>query len=242
LSAAGEFRPPNKIGEMLVSSRSLAEYRAFFALTDENLAGTVLDCPGGAASFTAEVSAAGGNVVACDPIYARPLAELLDRSRNDLRRAYRYQRNHPEEYIWTFFADSDHYRSSRARSLELFAAHRASDSGCYVAASLPALPFPDRTFDLALSSHLLFAYADRLDREFHVASVLELARVATEVRISPLVPFGMPTNPDLDGIRAELAAAGLSTTVTRVDYELQRGANAMMVTGTPAPGSARGTS
>lgn len=213
---------------MLVSSRSLAEYRAMFALTDDHLTGRLLDCPGGAASFAAEVDTAGGHVLACDPLYELPNAKIRDIATGDLRRAHRYTSDHPAEYVWTFFADADHYLDSRARSIELFAAHHAETPDRYVPAGLPALPFEDGAFDLALCSHLLFSYADRLDREFHVAGILELARVAAEVRVFPLVPMGMTVNPDLGAVRAELAAAGLDTTVTRVDYEFQRGGNEMM--------------
>jgi hypothetical protein len=39
------------------------------ALTEADLARRILDCPGGMASFTAEVNAAGGDAIACDPIY-----------------------------------------------------------------------------------------------------------------------------------------------------------------------------
>jgi hypothetical protein len=228
LSAGNTSRPPNRIGEMLVSSRSLAEYRAMFALTDEHLAGTVLDCPGGAASFAAEVNAAGGHVTACDPLYGSPPEKLRTVAAGDLRRAYRYHRDHPDEYAWTFFSDADHYLESRTASMELFAAHRLRAPECYVPASLPKLSFPDRAFDIALCSHLLFSYADRLDRKFHLDSILELVRVAAEVRIFPLVPIGMSTNPDLGPVRAELAAAGLVTSVVRVAYEFQRGCNEFM--------------
>ena len=58
----------------------------------------------------------------------------------------------------------------------------------YVDASLPGLPFPDGRFDLVLSSHFLFTYADRLDLEFHRAALLELHRVARrKVRVFPLL-------------------------------------------------------
>lgn len=40
---------PN-IGRTLVSARSFDEYVAMFALSSEDLASTILDCPGGAAS------------------------------------------------------------------------------------------------------------------------------------------------------------------------------------------------
>src|ERR1700754_4496662 len=57
------------IGEMLLSCRSLAEYRGMFALSDEDLSGRVLDCPGGAASFTADAAELGCAATACDPVY-----------------------------------------------------------------------------------------------------------------------------------------------------------------------------
>ena len=58
-------------------------------------------------------------------------------------------------------------------------------------ASLPRLPFPGGRFDLVLSSHFLFTYADRLDLEFHRAALRELHRVARrEVRVFPLLEQG----------------------------------------------------
>ena len=60
------------IGEYLVSARSFAEYRALFGLTDGDLRGSVLDCPGGAAGFTATACARGVDARAVDPVYALP--------------------------------------------------------------------------------------------------------------------------------------------------------------------------
>jgi SAM-dependent methyltransferase len=228
MGEAGVFVPDNRIGEMLVSSRSLAEYRAMFALTDSELTKTILDCPGGASSFTAEVSAGGGRALACDPCYARPLADVEALTRADLLRGYHYHQRNPDEYVWTFFAGPDHYLASRSRSIDLFAGHAAANPGRYVAASLPALPFPDRSFDLALSSHLLFSYSDRLNRHFHLDSILELTRVAAEVRVFPLVPMGFTSNPELPSVLSELAGAGVLAEVQPVDYEFQRGGHSML--------------
>src|SRR5947209_377356 len=62
---------------MLITSRSAAEYRAMFDLTDLDTGDTrsVLDCCAGGASFTAEV---GGGAVALDPVYARGRARLAE--------------------------------------------------------------------------------------------------------------------------------------------------------------------
>jgi hypothetical protein len=229
MTGVDAFKPANKIGEMLVSSRSLAEYRKMFLLTDEDLAKSIVDCPGGAASFTAEVNSAGGRVTACDPMYRENAAAIGELSLADMRRANNYQRENPDEYVWTFFADTDEYLAARTRAGELFIRHMTESPADYVVAALPTLPFADQAFDLALSSHLLFAYADRLDRDFHLDSIRELARVAAEVRVFPLVPFGFPDNPDLPGVLGELTRGGLRAELVKVDYELQRGANTMLV-------------
>lgn len=224
----GVFQPTNKIGEMLVSSRSLDEYRAMFALTDADLTRSILDCPGGAASFTAEVNGSGGHVMACDPIYREPVESIIGLSLADMRRAQAYQRAHPDEYVWTFFTDPEHYLESRTRAAHLFARHRAASPDHYREAALPTLPFADQSFDLALSSHLLFAYADRFDHDFHMRSIRELLRVAGEVRVFPLVPFGFPENPALPGLIDQLNRSGLAVEERAVDYELQRGADTML--------------
>jgi len=41
-----------------------------FALSNTDLHRKILDCPGGAASLTAEVGRGGGDATACDPFYA----------------------------------------------------------------------------------------------------------------------------------------------------------------------------
>ena len=61
--------------------RSLSEYQRMFALTDTDLAGTILGCGDGPASFNAELTALGRTVVSVDPIYAFSAAEIRQRVR-----------------------------------------------------------------------------------------------------------------------------------------------------------------
>lgn len=99
-----ESDPPTTIGDILVSSRSLAEYRAMFTLTEDDLRRRILDCPGGTASFTAEVCAAGGDVTACDPVYGQhTTSELAAMAQRESDRGNRYCRSHADDYVWTFF-------------------------------------------------------------------------------------------------------------------------------------------
>ncbi len=222
--------PDSGIGAVLVSARSLAEYRAMFALSDAALRRRLLDCPGGAASLTAEVNAAGGDATACDPRYARTsVDELAAQAQADTDRGNRYVRTHPEQYRWGFFADpAEHYRHRHA-ALTRCTADRRAHPERYVPGELPHLPFADNAFELTVSSHLLFSYADRLNLAFHRDGILELMRVTRdELRIFPLVAMGAVSYPYLDQLLAQLADHGITTQVADVAYEFQAGGNQML--------------
>lgn len=228
---ADQPMPDSGIGEVLMSSRGLAEYRAMFALTDADLAGSILDCPGGASSATAEICAGGGKAIACDPVYGRGLItdQLAQLTQAETDRGNTYVREHPDQYRWTFFTDPDDHHRSRSRAGQLFAHDYRDHPQRYVAGSLPHLPFPTASFDLALSSHLLFSYADRLSAAFHHQALTELVRVArTEARIFPLVAMG--SNPyDVTDLLVALRGEGIIGDVVDVDYEFQAGGNQMLV-------------
>jgi hypothetical protein len=78
-------------------------------------------------------------------------------------------------------------------------------NSCYRAASLPNLPFAERSFDVALSGHLLFGYSNILSQDFHLAAVSELVRVTSgEVRIFPIRGFDTELSPYLGPVCQEL--------------------------------------
>lgn len=220
-----------ELGRTLFSSRPLAEYRAMFALTDADLTGRVLDCPGGAASFTAEIRAAGGDATAVDVAYDRAPAELAALARTEAERGNVYMAGNASRYVWKYFPDRTHHDQARREAAEVFARDITAHPQRYVAAALPSLPFGDRSFDLALSGHLLFTYTDRFDTAFHLQALLELARVARkEVRLFPLLEHTGRSDPQLlEHLRAQLAERGIDTDIRPVDYEFQRGGNQMLL-------------
>jgi len=223
---------PDNVGDYLISSRSFTEYRAMFALTESDLRGDILDCPGGGSGFTAEVAnLSGARPIAVDPMYATPHHELaaLVLAETDRGNAHTIAGAH--RYVWDFHGDADGHHRIRRVSAELFGADLIANPDRYVTAALPSLPFADRQFDLVLSSHFLFTYADRLDHDFHLRALTELHRVARgEVRVFPLLDqAGRSLEPLIQGLRAELAAAAIDTEITTVPYEFQRGGNEMLV-------------
>ena len=93
--------------------------------------------------------------------------------------------------------------------------------------SFPSLPFSDGEFDLALCSHYLFLYGT-LGLSFHAESIIELVRVAAEVRIIPLVQLDGLKSPFLPAVCETLEASGLLGEIVPVAYEFQRGACEML--------------
>ncbi|MEV0294600.1 methyltransferase domain-containing protein [Nocardia sp. NPDC050710] len=233
--------PPDTdiLGEFLISARSLAEYRAIFTLADSDLrARRILDCPGGAASFAAEASALGAHVTAADPIYTHPPAQLRTLALTETDRGSDWAGAHHDRYRWDWYGDPQQHHRMRRTAATLFGADLLAHPQRYVAASLPSLPFADNSFDLTLSSHLLFTYADRLDADFHLMALLELSRVSTgETRLYPLVDhLGRPQDDLIAHLRKELHDKGIRTSFRETGYEFHRGATSMLILHGPADG------
>lgn len=214
---------------MLVTSRSFAEYEAMFDLPTP-LPGSILDCCAGASGFTAIACNRGVDAIAVDPAYELSDAELAATLRQDRTAGTGLVDQHAGDFVWHWYGSRENRDRMRAEAAEIFLADRAANPQRYVAAALPRLPFDDRRFELALCSHLLFTWSDQFDADWHLAALRELARVAVEVRVFPLVVQGngLPV-PFLGDVREQLAATGIGSAIRQVPYEFQRGADRMLV-------------
>jgi len=198
-----------------VTPRSLAEYRDMFLLSDADLvAGSILDCPGGASPFGAQVRARGGTVVSVDPAYDTPGAAIVDRVAYDQSRILEWMHAHLGQFNWSYLGSPAALARAWETAADLFAADYAPDELRYVAAALPLLPFPDDHFTLALSGFLLFTYPEHLSFGDHVAGILELARVTRgEARLYPITDSGGAVHPRLDELRRTLAERGVDSEI-----------------------------
>jgi SAM-dependent methyltransferase len=219
--------------------RSLAEYRRIFALEafpDPRAGARVLDAAAGPASFTAEATRLGVDVVAVDPHYgARPgaLAALV---RADHARVAAQMRAKPGLMRpgAGSFPDIETAIADRAAAAERFLADYADGfaQGRYVGAALPVLPFADAAFDLVLCGHLLFLHAGLFDHAFHLAACRELLRVTKpggEVRLHPLCGGDGREYDRLGELLAALADEGAEPRRTPVRGAFFRAADATLV-------------
>lgn len=219
------------IGDYLISSRSLAEYRAMFDISAADLACRILDCPGGASSFTAEVSELGTRSTAADVVYSTPSDDLAEHVLAENDRGTAWTTATASRYVWDFYGDPEAHGRLRRDAARRFARDLQENPERYVPGALPRLGLPVDSFDLVLSSHFLFTYADRLDEDFHVEALRELARISTgEVRVFPLRDLtGARVDDLIDRVRARLREYSVDSEIRPSRFEFQRGATEMLV-------------
>jgi SAM-dependent methyltransferase len=222
--------------DVLVTSRSYAEYVAMFDLDAAALRGAVLDCSAGSSSFVAEFVRRGGQGVAVDPAYALSRVDLAAAATRGLDDGSRIIDRHDDRFVWDWYGTPQRRYLLRHSATERFLSDLDHGSGWYVAGALPTLPFADRSYDLVLCSHLLFTWSTQLDDAWHLAAITELLRVTRrEIRIYPLVVQGSgDAVPFFDRFVASLDDAGHCVEIRRVPYVFQRGAESML-TVRPAP-------
>lgn len=222
--------PPLTDSDVLVSARSLGEYTDMFGLDDADLARRIVDCPGGAASAVAEICAAGGSAIAVDPQYARGTAVLRARILADVERSVAIKYDRGRDYDWDVRGGVVGHEATRRTAAERMLADLEASPERYVAGSLPFLPLASDSADLVLSSHLLFTYADRLDTADHVEAIVEMARVAPEVRIYPLVDHSGNPLPELvRSVIARLKKERLTSRIEPVERPFQLAATTRLV-------------
>ncbi len=204
--------------------RSFDEYRRMFALSDADLAGRILGCGDGPASFNAEATERGHAIISCDPIYGFAAAEIESRVHDCYETVISQVKQSANAFVWTDFRDADDLGRHRIAAMRRFLMdfERGKREGRYIAAELPSLPFRPQSFQLALVSHLLFLYSDQISTADHIAAVVELLRVADEVRIFPLLGLNRHWSPHVEPVQRHLESSGLEVTIGPVDYEFQK--------------------
>jgi hypothetical protein len=219
--------------------RSFDEYRRMFDLTEDDLNRSIIGCADGPASFNAEASHRGSRVISCDPRYRFEKPQIQERIAATFEQIIEQTRRNAHEFVW-----GDEIRTVEELGRVPMSAMQAflddyelgKAQGRYLDAELPILPFADAAFDLALCSHFLFLYSGQLGETFHRAAIRELCRMATEVRIFPLLALGGGLSPFVARCVQKLPEAGHHVSIEKVPYEFQRGGNEMMrITRTARP-------
>ena len=208
--------------------RSFDEYVSMFSLSDTDLNKYILGCGDGPASFNAELTRKGGNIVSIDPIYQFTADEIKEQIELTYDLVIEQTRKNHDEFIWKHIKTVENLGRIRIDAMNQFLEDYPNSEARYVVAELPTLPFDNSKFGIALCSHFLFLYSEQFSSEFHIQSIKELCRVASEVRIFPLVELGARKSRWLSKVIKQLNAAGYECIVEKVAYEFQKGGNEML--------------
>ena len=219
-----------QLQEVVPWGRSYDEYVAMFAMTDAELTRPILGCGDGPASFNAMLTRRGGAVISVDPLYAFSASEIRARIDEATPIVVEQARQSADEFVWGHIQSIEHLKQVRLEAMDVFLADFADEKTRerYHTGGLPVLPYADDQFSLAVCSHLLFLYSAIHSLPFHLDSIVELCRVASEARIFPLLELGGSVSRHLQPVCAALGERGYSVSVTTVAYEFQRGGNQML--------------
>lgn len=173
----------------------------------------------------------GYRVVSVDPLYHCSAEQIRERGRSAYRTIIEQPVANQSAYVWAEIPSPQDLGRIRIETMHEFLTdfELGKSEGRYLPHQLPQLPFGDDEFDLALCSHLLFTYSQQLSAEFHRQAMLEMCRVATEVRVFPLLDHSGRPSPHVDSVRRCLKESGYQSAIQPVDYEFQRGASQMLV-------------
>jgi hypothetical protein len=216
--------------EVLFFGRTMHEYIEMFNLEPNELAGLrILDCPSGPSSFTAEAARLKIKAVGCDPMYGMDADSLLELSLKHMDECIERQNRTP--HLFDIEKPVVRYKQEKEIAFDHFSRdfRTGLTQGRYKAASLPELPFPDKSFDMVLSGNFLFLYSDHseggmlfdspFDFEFHLNSILEFIRVCKqEIRIYPLKGPHQDKKPYLQEIMNILFKRGVKAELVAVSY------------------------
>lgn len=210
--------------------RSFDEYVRMFHLTENDLDKKIVGCGDGPASFNAEMTRRGHQVISCDPLYEYNTDQIRDRIDATFPDVMEQSQKNQDRFVWDIITSPEELGQIRLKAMNRFLEDydQGRKDGRYMAASLPKLPFPSGSFDLALCSHFLFLYSDNLSLGFHEKAITEMCRVANESRIFPLVTYNSQPSPYVSPLLRNLETVGLEALIEKVPYEFQRNGNMML--------------
>ncbi len=221
-----------ELSEVVPWGRSLSEYRDMFSLSRDDLEKKILGCGDGPACFNAELSAKGGEIISIDPIYRFSPDQIRSRINEAYPQIMEQVSKNKNDYVWKSINSVEELGKVRMKAMDIFLNDykEHKNSGRYIDASLPVLPFDKGEFNLALCSHYLFLYSEHVNLEQHMQSMKELCRVAKEVRVYPLLSIsGNEESPHLSPVIAQLESEGFNVSLVPVEHEFQKGATKMLV-------------
>ena len=208
---------------------SLADYCQMFDLNSDDREKSIFDFPGGISSFNTEMHVLGHRVVSADQAYSllpneiAVYAEEVFIKNEEFLQAHLHtlRSNHPEDLQQIFRMwqhNKDQFIMDYSQGLS---------EGRYQSIESINFPYKNHQFSLALCSDFLFH--SQLNPGFNANELInELCRIATEVRIFPLLDQHGEISLQLGPVMLFLQEQNFQIEIKEVSYYLRQGGNAML--------------
>lgn len=215
--------------DVIMWGQHVDEYQHMFSLNLTDLNGRLLEWGCGATAVNAQLNAQQRSIISCDPLFSfegNSLIQEVELYFNDAVKEISAGKSH---YDFSDYGSFHAFIEKRRQGIDLFFAdyERGRDEKRYLPLILESLPFSDFSFDIALSSSYLFSDPEK-SVDFHLQCIRELARVAKEVRIFPLVDKKGQPSPILGPVLLALQQANFAAEIREVNYRLHVNGDAML--------------
>lgn len=216
--------------KLVLWGHDVADYRDMFDLSPAEINTSILEYGCGPSAVNVSQMRSGHSLVSCDPLFVLDKDTLSSKSIMIFADMAEEIKN--EEHLFDFSRSGglEPLLVERQQGMKQFFSdyEQGKLENRYIGITDYHLPFSDFTFDFALSSHYLFADLDNQTVESHLAVIRELARVAKEVRIFPLIDRLGKTSEFLNPVLLSLQQENYGVEVREVAFHLHKSGNAML--------------
>ncbi|MEO7310721.1 MAG: hypothetical protein ABIX01_09995 [Chitinophagaceae bacterium] len=208
-----------------VWGRTLEEYQKMFGLGDIPTSTQILSIADGPSTFNKQLRDKEINIVSVDPIY-----ELsIDNLKEVFKQSYQFNKglfyNNRENFLFKDDTEIEALLQKRQSTFNAFITDYGLNKQYYKFGQLPTLDFATNSFDLCVSSNLLFIFDHIFDLTFHIQSVKEMLRVAKELRIFPLYDINGNESKNLKSVIEYLDQNNYQWTIQTNDYYVYKDGN-----------------
>lgn len=217
--------------KLVLWGHNIDDYREMFDLSQDDIQSSrILEFGCGPNAVNSQQTHKNNQIVSCDPLFVLDKDTLA--SKTSLIFAEMAQEVEKEQEYFDFSRNGSLEQLLAKRQLgldEFFTDYESGKAqGRYWGVDNYQLPFADFSFDFALSAHYLFAELDEQTVDFHLKIIRELARVAKEVRIFPLIDKEGNASEFLGPVMLGLQKDNYGVEVREVAFHLYKSGNAML--------------
>ena len=216
--------------KLVLWGHGIDEYREMFDLSPDEINSRILEYGCGPSAVNSRQTHANHQVVSCDPLFVLDKDTLASKAVVIFGDMSEEVKKHQEHFDFSRSGSLDNLLEERKSGMKEFFVdyEQGKEEGRYLGVHDYHLPFADFSFDFALCSHYLFADLEEQTVDFHLAIIRELARVAKEVRIFPLIDTEGHPSEFLGPVLLGLQQDNYGVEVREVAFHLHQSDNAML--------------